>query len=137
MARRSSQKKDTWRINEVVGATRTETAKRVLLASIFVRDQIKRSLNTSNVGGTEPSDEGEPPHKGTGDLQRSITEQVTQEGPNVVGRVGTNAPHARRLELGFTGTDSAGRTYRQGPRPFMQPGLANNRAQVKKILGAK
>ncbi|WP_329131544.1 HK97 gp10 family phage protein [Streptomyces sp. NBC_01476] len=36
--------------------------------------------------------------------------------------VGTEAPQGRRLEFGFVGTDSLGRTYDQHPRPHV--GLA-------------
>lgn len=35
--------------------------------------------------------------------------------------VGSDAPQAMRLELGFVGTDSAGRTYNQPPFPHYGP----------------
>lgn len=35
-----------------------------------------------------------------------------------VATVGTEVPYSRRLELGFYGTDSLGRTYSQQPYPF-------------------
>ncbi|QKW31524.1 hypothetical protein HUT11_35775 (plasmid) [Streptomyces seoulensis] len=37
--------------------------------------------------------------------------------------LGTNAPQAWRLEAGFVGTDSIGRTYAQPPFPHVQPAL--------------
>ena len=134
MARRS---RNEWHIEAVVARTAKETEQRVRKAAILVRDEVKRSLNTSNASGSNPSKEGEPPHKVSGRLQQSIVEDVTVEGGSVVGRVGTNVESARRLEQGFHGTDSAGRVIAQGPRPFLRPGLFNNLERVRAILGAK
>ena len=64
----------------------------------------------------------------TGRLRASITNEVEEE----VGRVGTNVEYARRIELGFVGTDILGRNYNQKPQPYLRPALEKNR---KKILG--
>jgi hypothetical protein len=37
--------------------------------------------------------------------------------------IGTDLPYGRRLEYGFTGTDSLGRSYAQPPFPHVQPAL--------------
>jgi hypothetical protein len=37
--------------------------------------------------------------------------------------IGTDLPFGRRLEFGFTGTDSLGRNYNQPPFPHVQPAL--------------
>ncbi|MET8585743.1 HK97 gp10 family phage protein [Streptomyces collinus] len=37
--------------------------------------------------------------------------------------IGTSLPYGRRLEFGFTGTDSIGRYYDQPPFPHVQPAL--------------
>lgn len=37
--------------------------------------------------------------------------------------IGTDLPYGRRLEFGFTGTDSLGRSYNQPPFPHVQPAL--------------
>lgn len=37
--------------------------------------------------------------------------------------VGTEEPYGRRLEFGFVGTDSLGRTYNQRPRPHVGPAV--------------
>jgi len=50
----------------------------------------------------------------TGRYAASI--HVTEEG------VGTAAPQAHRLEVGFHGTDSLGRSYNQGPHAHFGPG---------------
>lgn len=59
----------------------------------------------------------------TGNLRRSITLRTGVSGGTAWALVGTNAPQARRLELGFHGTDSRGRTYSQPPYPFLRPAL--------------
>ncbi len=45
----------------------------------------------------------------------------TSEGPSII--IGTDQPYGRRVELGFEGTDSAGRTYHQQPQPYIEPVL--------------
>jgi hypothetical protein len=37
--------------------------------------------------------------------------------------LGTDAPQGRRLEWGFTGTDSLGRSYNQPPFPHVEPAI--------------
>lgn len=37
--------------------------------------------------------------------------------------LGTDLPYGRRLEFGFVGTDSIGRSYNQPPFPHVQPAL--------------
>jgi hypothetical protein len=62
------------------------------------------------------------PNAPTGDYRRSINSQVVDTSLYVVGYVGTNAVQGRRLEQGFTGTDSLGRYYDQPPYPHFGPG---------------
>src|SRR5690606_2259671 len=80
--------------------------------------------------GLDPSKPGEPPHVLSGRLRQSITHQVEVGSNYVRGRVGTNVEYARRLELGFIGTDAAGRNVNQAPRPFLRPTLAEERAEI-------
>lgn len=80
--------------------------------------------------GLDPSKPGEPPHVLSGRLRQSITHQVEVGSNYVRGRVGTNVEYARRLELGFTGTDAAGRNVNQAPRPFLRPTLAEERTEI-------
>jgi len=58
----------------------------------------------------------------TGTLRRSIR----VDGPHRIGtaweaRVGPTVVYGRRVELGFDGTDSLGRTYHQPPYPYFAP----------------
>lgn len=63
------------------------------------------------------------PNAPTGDYRRSWTMQLRQETLGSVAVVGTNKPQGRRLELGFVGQDSLGRTYDQPPYPHVRPAI--------------
>jgi hypothetical protein len=88
----------------------TKTYGDVLLANVRRRASLPRT--------------GPPgPRLQTGNYVRSmvVTTTVSPTGP--VATAGTNAPQARRLELGFSGTDSIGRRYEQPPLPHWGPAL--------------
>lgn len=125
-----------WDAVKVIAATQKEAAKRMGLATIFVRDEVKRLINRGNADGSDPSLEGEPPKKVSARLFGAIRNEVVTEGTTITGYVGTNVEYARRLELGFHGSDSLGRVVDQGPRPFFRPGLLENIERVRRILGA-
>lgn len=61
------------------------------------------------------------PNVVTGDYRRSITVRFGSGGGTFLAVVGTNLPQGRRLEYGFHGTDSLGRTYAQPPFPHFGP----------------
>ncbi|MQY11457.1 hypothetical protein SRB5_15750 [Streptomyces sp. RB5] len=63
------------------------------------------------------------PNAPTGDYRRSWTHAVYVSGTDVIGVVGTNKPQGRRLEYGFVGTDTQGRTYNQRPYPHVGPAV--------------
>jgi hypothetical protein len=58
-----------------------------------------------------------------GTAERSIQMRAAESrGGRTVGRWGSFATnYFRRLELGFRGTDSAGRSYSQAPMPTLRP----------------
>jgi hypothetical protein len=68
--------------------------------------------------------QGRPgPRVQSGDYNRSIGLIVGIDGGSPIARVGTNRPQGRRLEKGFVGTDSLGRTYHQPPYPHFEPAV--------------
>lgn len=71
---------------------------------------------------------GESPAVLNGFLRASITSEVKVSEREVTGYVGSKLKYARRMELGFVGTDSAGRTYDQAPRPYLRPAINDNKA---------
>lgn len=69
----------------------------------------------------------------TGTLRRSIRTEVEDDA--VI--VGTDVPYSRRLEYGFTGTDSKGRHYNQAATPYMRPAFDETRdEQMKAAIDA-
>lgn len=48
--------------------------------------------------------------------------------------IGTDRPQGRRLEFGFYGTDSLGRTYAQPPFPHVQPSLPTITAALRMAM---
>lgn len=101
------------------------------------RSQPTRTTASGRVIGLAPSKPGEPPKRVTSRLIQSITTAVRREGARIVGSVGSNLKYARRLELGFTGTDRGGRKVNQAPRPFLRRSLAEKRKEILRILTGK
>lgn len=84
---------------------------------------------------------GSFPTRITGNLFRSIPAvspvTVSKTRNRVEVAVGSAAEYARRLELGFVGTDSLGRKYHQSPRPYIKPALDSNRKQVEEEMAKR
>lgn len=93
-----------------------------------------RSISRSNHGGGNPSRVGEPPKAVTGQLRRTVRGVAFRRGNVIVGRLSAGTQYARRLELGFVGTDSLGRRINQGPRPFLRPSLKRTAQTRGKLL---
>jgi hypothetical protein len=95
-----------------------------LLSAAAVRRVVRKNtllLNTKVKGKAS----GRPgPNAPTGDYRRSIGFEFVEAGELTTGIVGTNLPQGRRLELGFTGSDSLGRVYDQPAYPHFAPALA-------------
>jgi hypothetical protein len=77
-------------------------------------------------------------------LQLVIKYASGRPGPNVVtgryisnfmivdGRVVNHSPQTHRLEYGYSGTDSLGRTYHQPPFPHFRPALQEMRQEYRR-----
>jgi hypothetical protein len=48
--------------------------------------------------------------------------------------VGPDVPYGRRIELGFIGTDSLGRKYHQGPRPYLRPAFDSKQQEALQAM---
>lgn len=121
---------------------------RVLNAGVLAADLIaqapgvKAATETALVKGARAVEasikrhaSGRPgPQVITGDYRRSWTTEVHRGGDSIVAVVGTNRPQARRLEYGFNGQDSLGRTYHQPPFPHMGPGTDAVEADVYRMI---
>lgn len=75
------------------------------------------------------------PNVVTGTLRRSITMGVVTPW-GVRGwatRVGPTVIYGRRIELGFTGTDSRGRSYNQPAYPYFRPAMQTVAPRIAEI----
>lgn len=63
------------------------------------------------------------PNAPTGNYRRSINRRTVKLLRSSYGEVGTNMPQGRRLEDGFSGTDSLGRSYDQPAYPHFGPAI--------------
>ena len=80
---------------------------------------------------------GGPPHIRSGYLARSIqTREIREVGKGAwSSKTGPTAAYGRRVELGFRGTDSLGRTYND-PNPFhpyLKPGLEMSAPELREL----
>ena len=48
--------------------------------------------------------------------------------------VGTNVVYAARIEFGYTGPDSLGRTFNQRPKPYLRPAFNSSKEAIKRII---
>jgi len=71
----------------------------------------------------------------TGEYRNSIQVQYTSRGGGVSVVVFSDHPASRRLEYGFVGSDSLGRTYNQPPYPHFAPAMRELRAEFIAALG--
>src|ERR1041385_5582267 len=104
-----------------------------VIRSISIGQAVKRSKG-GRLRGLNPSAPGEPPHVLYGRLRQSIRHALSVTAEGITGRVGSNVIYARRLELGFVGTDAKGRNYNQAPRPYLRPAILNNRARIFELI---
>jgi hypothetical protein len=75
---------------------------------------------------------GDRPHIRTGNLARSIaTRDVQMVSPGRwMSTTGPTMAYGRRVELGFTGSDSRGRHYNQKAYPYMSPGFDKAKPEI-------
>jgi len=75
------------------------------------------------------------PHARTGKLRTSIgVHEVSQVGPGRwMSKTGPTMAYGRRVEMGFTGSDSKGRHYNQSPYPYMSPGFEKARPELEAL----
>lgn len=57
------------------------------------------------------------------------------EGGRATVYVGTDVEYARRIEMGFEGEDSRGRTYHQAAQPYLRPAIDENQQAVSHEVG--
>lgn len=103
-------------------ATRARVAKAVVAQGALLQAAVKRRANQPRTA-PRPGAPGEGPRRLTGAYQRSIQRRTIHRSTRSSSHIGSNAVQARRLEFGFKGTDSRGRTFDQQPYPHFGPAL--------------
>lgn len=86
----------TWHGDERMAGIKRHQKNVMEAATREVRNGVIRRIG---VRFPPASVEGEPPHLRTGQLRRSISTEVVEDGDNYAGRVGTNLAYAKYLEL--------------------------------------
>lgn len=145
---------DEWTPEKVTRAVRAKVKRNMKRAMVLLQKDVQRRLSIGQPSGTsirrskktgaqyvvgrpKRFGEGEPPRVLTGNLRKSITHDVKTTKRQVIGRTGSaGLPYARRLELGFFGTDSRGRNINQAERPYLRPALKENLTRIVRIIGA-
>lgn len=93
----------------------------VLYTTIKHGKNAGKQRQSGRIYNTNPSKPGDPPHKQTGHLRRSVAAEV--EG--VVGRVGTNLNYGRWLEFG---------TARMAARPWLRRAFNEVIPQIRALM---
>ena len=133
---------ETWDSDKIVRAAKVVVRRNMAAAMFHLQGAVQRKISIGQpvvrsgkaLRGLAPSAEGDPPRVLSGKLRTSITHEVTERGDVITGRVGTNLPYGRRLELGFFGTDSMGRNINQGARPYLRPAFRETLPRLVSIL---
>lgn len=124
-----------WNDKAFKKALRNGVSRGMRSAAKFGRDEVRKEL-----GGPAGSAPGQPPGKVDGDLIRAVKHKVQRPRWGVVGIIGIfddpeQAAKGARLAGGYAGTDSAGRTYTEQPRPWLLPVIRRNAAAiVRRVL---
>jgi HK97 gp10 family phage protein len=129
-----------WKGPEAMARIRSGFARNLAAAAIVVKTRAKVLLSVAGtngqgrnakgqfkrVYGSNPSAPGEPPHKQTGHLRRSVAHDVDKG--TLSARVGTNVKYGRWLELG---------TSKMAARPWLRRALNESLATVRAILAKR
>ena len=125
-----------WNGPKIVKKTTDQIFINMGAATLFMVSEVKKSINrpqptrtSSTTGkrrGLNPSKPGQPPKRIEGDLENSVTAEVTRSRNKIVGRYGSTLTEiAIWLEFG---------TSRMAARPFLRPPLLKNRSELVRIL---
>ena len=115
--------------NNQLAALRLRVARGTEIATREGADLLKEAIQANMRGPMPPKAGGSDPAYRTGNLYDSVKMKILS-GSIGLGRWNYEismdsgqAPYARRIELGFTGTDSIGRSYNQPPYPYFHKGV--------------
>ena len=113
-----------------------------LKAGQYAVGQVKRSMKKGGQRRTKGKKRlptahslpGQVPFVQTSTLKNSVVAVVERKGNVIISKFGSKVKYAARLEWGFMGTDSLGRSVQQLARPYLRPVLRKHWKTLKKIL---
>lgn len=118
-----------WHGDKFVSEMQQKARKNVQRLGHFLVRDIKLSLNKPGPRKgnkmARASKPGEPPHRRTGRLARSIQAAALNLQNEVLLRIGTNVKYGLWLEFG---------TKKMAPRPFLRAALERNRKLFEKVM---
>lgn len=130
MASKSSARIIDWRGKELKAETRRAVSNGLRKALRRLRDEVRKDLS-----GPADSPEGGPPGMVTAQLRDAVKHKVSSDAKGITAVIGvlddTEAmAYGARLGGGFAGRDRLGRLYSQAPRPWLEPAVERNAAQI-------
>jgi hypothetical protein len=100
-------------------------------------EAINAEFSARMVTAVKQAASGPPgPNVVTGKYVESISATADNTAMSAGFGVGSDAPQAMRLEYGFVGTDSAGRTYDQAPFPHFRPVADRMEVEYEEAMAA-
>lgn len=122
----------------VVGATETATYFGALAVKVEAGvPGLVAQYGVIYQGRVKERASGRPgPNVITGDYRGTIGVDFAVVNGIATSTVSTSAPQALRLENGYFGTDSLGRTYHQGPFPHWEPDLIRTAEELAAAASA-
>ena len=112
-------------LDAMIAAVNVATRDGVIKGAALIEASAKASFGGGHSKGS-PKTVFSQPQSVTGTLRRSIrmVGDPIEVGRGVWStRVAPTTIYGRRIELGFSGSDSLGRVYNQPPYPFLKPGV--------------
>lgn len=114
-----------FRKQQIVGTTRDAAMRGLVKAAQFLVRDIRKALNTPFPPASE---EGEYPHKRTGNLRKEIDYWEDTSGMAVEVGASVDAQYWSDLEYG---------TKNMGPRPFVRPRADAMKSELEAIVGGE
>lgn len=133
-----------WKPEDVVLRIKLHTYKGLRAAGMYVARECMKKLKrpqplavakkSGRRYGLDPSLPWEDAKRMEGIYSKSIVFEVYEQGDAMWCLVGSDIKYAARLEFGFIGNDSRGRTYNQAPRPTIRRTVHQSIPMVGRFL---
>lgn len=119
-------------IKNISGKTEDALVVVAALGAGFVSKQIRKnkSIVTSNLINSITYSTNKVQRMNAGKTDGQMLEKPER----LTAKIGTTVVYAARVEFGFIGKDSLGRTYNQAAKSFLRVGLLSNKMKLQKAF---